>query len=114
MDILRLFKRGKRKPEEFLPASRKLERALVQIQEELAKNKADWESIGMGVISAAAEMNKVVELPKVSGKAYDTNLIILESLSLAGLISKLGIELTETHVRLAKVEEAIKELKLPK
>ena len=114
MDILRLVKRGKRKPEEFLPASKELERALAQIQEELAKNKADWESMGVGVLSAATELKKLVELRKLSGKAHDTDLIILESLSLAGLISKLGVELTETHARLAKVEEAIKELKLPK
>jgi hypothetical protein len=98
----------------FLTARRELERALVQIQEELAKNKADWESMGVGVLSAATEMKKIVELRKISGKAHDTNLIILESLFLAGLISKLGIELTATHVRLAKVEEAIKELKLTK
>ena len=101
-------------PSEFLTARRELERALAQIQGELAKNKADWESMGVSVLSAATEMKKLVELRKVSGKAHDTELIILESLFLAGLISKLGIELTETHARLAKVEEAIKELKLPK
>ena len=101
-------------PIEFLTAHKELERALVLIQEELAKNKADWESMGVGVLSAATEMKKLVELRKISGKAYDTNLIILESLFLAGLISKLGIELSETHGRLAKVEEAIKELKLAK
>ena len=104
----------KQEPIEFLTARRELERALVQIQEELAKNKADWESMGIGVLSAATELKKLVELRKVSGKAHETDLIILQSLFLAGLISKLGIELTETHARLAKVEEAIKELKLPK
>lgn len=103
-----------KEPIEFLTAIRELERALAQIQEELAKNKADWKSMGVGVLSAATEMKKLVELRKISGKAYDTNLIILESLFLAGLISKLGIELTETHARLAKVEEAIKELRLGK
>ena len=101
-------------PIEFLTARRELERALAQIQGELAKNKADWESMGVGVLSAATEMKKLVELRKVSGKAHDTELIILQSLFLAGLMSKLGIELTETHTRLAKVEEAIKELRLPK
>jgi len=103
-----------REPIEFLTASKELERALAQIQEELAKNKADWESMGVGVLSAATELKKLVELRKISGKAHETDLIILQSLFLAGLISKLGIELTETHVRLAKVEESIKELKLRK
>jgi hypothetical protein len=103
-----------KEPMEFLTAREELERALARIQEELAKNKADWKSMGVGVLSAATEMKKLVELRKISGKVYDTNLIILESLFLAGLISKLGIELTETHVRLAKVEEAIKELRLGK
>jgi len=101
-------------PIEFLTATRELERALVQIQEELAKKKADWESMGVGVLSAATELKKLVELRKISGKAHETDLIILESLFLAGLISKLGVELTQTHVRLAKVEEAIKELRLRK
>jgi len=103
-----------KEPMEFLTASRELERVLVQIQKELSKNKADWESMGVEVLSAATQLKKLVELREVSGKAHETDLIILQCLFLAGLISKLGIELTETHVRLAKVENAIKELKLAK
>ena len=104
----------KKEQMEFLTASRELERVLVQIQKELSKNKADWESMAVEVLSAATQLKKLVELREVSGKAHETDLIILQSLFLAGLISKLGIELTETHVRLAKVENAIKELKLAK
>ena len=103
-----------KEPLAFLTASRELERALVHIQKELSKNKADWESMGVEVLSAATQLKKLVELRKVSGKAHETDLIILECLFLSGLISKLGIELTETHVRLAKVENAIKEIKLAK
>lgn len=100
----------KKEPMGFLTPAKELERALTQMQDELSKKKADWESIRQSVASLFEKTSDSINPDKASANQA----IVLLSLLTTTLVARLGIELTETHDRLTKVEKAIKELKLGK
>ena len=81
--------------------SKNIQDALTKIQKELSKNKTDWE-INRNIFESLLKERKAEPLIDT------TSLLIITNHG----ISKLGVELTETHERLAKVEKAISELKL--
>lgn len=90
-----------------------LEDALGRVQAELAKTKANWGNIKAMIESGLTEVTQNVTKMKELGKRPGADVLLLGwGLMLGNLISKIGMEQTETHERLARCEKAIQELKL--
>ena len=96
----------------FNTSAKSIQEAYTEIQKELAKTKTNWETMsGMFahlIPNAQREMDESI----ASGSEPDANLFI--NAVNGFMIAKLGIELMETHLRLAEVEKCVKELKLRK
>ena len=86
----------------FSTSSKALEDAFNKIQGELSEKKANWEML---------EQHSDT-IGKIRDKDARFQFDIFTTGVILGAIAKLGIEITEVHERLAKVEKAIKELKL--
>ncbi|MCX5995728.1 MAG: hypothetical protein NTV59_07010 [Chloroflexi bacterium] len=101
---------AKKEPIGFATPARELEHALAQIQGELSEKKANWESVRDGMLRLKNQAWDGVK----TGNASPDQYTLLSTTIMGTMIAILGVELTETHDRLAKVEKAIKELKLGK
>jgi hypothetical protein len=97
-----------KEPMGFRTPSGELERALAQIQGELSEKKADWETLRDGMIQIRKQAWDAVK----AGNASPDQYTLLSTTIVATMVATLGIELSETHDRLAKVEKAIRDLKL--
>lgn len=99
---------AQKEPLGFRTPAKRLEQAFEEIQRQLCKTRADWVFIARGMADAYEIVQKSTEREMTS----PNRVMLTVSLSLAMMVAKLGVELTETHDRLAKVERGIKELKL--
>jgi hypothetical protein len=98
----------KKEPMGFRTSAKQLEQTLKEIQEQLSKKKADWGYIAGAMKDLYVKLTQSIDPDKASAD----EVIGVFSVLLASMVASLGVELTETHDRLAKVERAIKELKL--
>lgn len=93
-----------KQPIGFRTPSKDLNDAFSKIQDNLSKQKADWQAINQELIDALFTGKTTLGDDKLNSNAV---MIILTFIHVA----KLGIEMTEIHERLAKLEKAVKESK---
>lgn len=112
--------------------SQEIQDAFEKVQAELKKTKTDWASLreplpGLlkNIVDSGEENKKTFELAHKKVPTIE-NTILMSTLAttrsvltnqmflvlLLESLCKLGVEQTETHERLAKVEKALKDLKL--
>ena len=92
-----------------------IQEAFDEIRAQLDAVKIDWTEIRQVAKSAQSEAHKRCEAELKSSKTttrlLDMAMHDWEYWFMIGIIARLGIEITETHERLASCEKAIKELK---
>jgi len=98
----------KKEPMGFATPARELEYALVQILGELSGKKANWESLRNSMLHLMKKTADNINTGNTSSEQYT----LLSTTAIAAMVARLGIELAESHERLAKVEKAIRESKL--
>jgi hypothetical protein len=99
----------------FKTPARDIQDAFAEVQKELAKTKVDWQNVHRLSYRLTGEYISDVKSRLNSGKIVPWSKIAVVMQSLTTIeISKLGIELTQVHERLAKCEKAIRDLKLVK
>ena len=98
----------KKEPMGFATPARGIEHALEQVRGELAGEKAGWLSLQKDL-----EPIKDKLLARANeGEASVGEYTALSTCMIFRVVADLGIQIIETHDRLAKVEKAVKELKL--
>lgn len=91
----------------FRTPAKEMQDTFAAVQAELSATKADWAKLqGIFTHQAATFLEKIDKFPDRKWM-----LIMMYSQLLGRLVSRLGVEMTETHERLAKCEKAINELK---
>jgi len=99
----------------FRTPAKDIQDTLVKVQAALSKAKADWASTKDVVDLEADKFYRIISEDLDSGEDVEPSMMVLfVALYLGSAICQLGVELTETHERLADCEKAIRELKLGK
>jgi len=99
----------------FRTRAKEIQDTFAKVQAELSKTKADWAGMRASFAPLAQRMGEVLTKAAESGVEMPAHFhVTYEGLFLSSLISKLGMELIETHERLAACEKAIREIKLGK
>lgn len=98
----------------FTTPAKQIEDLFAGIQNELAKTKTDWQNLFKQFKQLYDEdRKKILAAPRLEGETLSaTELIGLSHLFDAVVLTRLGIEVTEVHERLAKCEKGIQDLKL--
>jgi hypothetical protein len=106
----------RKKPLGFKTPAIEMQERFDEVRAMLDTKQTDWVKLMQLVLSSG---NDVFEDLKETSKSRNPNPALISHLShdlqtwtIMGLSVRLGIELTETHKRLASCEEAIEELKL--
>ena len=92
-----------KQPIGFRTSSKDLNDAFSKIQDSLSKKKADWQSINQDLSEALDTARRTLG-NKMNANAAIAVLTFIH-------VAKLGVEITEIHERLAKLEKAVKESK---
>ena len=90
----------------FRTPSKEIQEAFDQIQSDLSKKTIDWQTLQDTFTSLSAVLKADMDNKRPNANQALTLLI---AMAISG-IARLGLELTETHGRLSKVEKAVKEL----
>ena len=91
----------------FRTPTKELQNTFAAMQTELSATKANWAELQ--ALFTQQNTTFLEKIDKVQDKKW--MLIMMYSQVLGRLVSRLGVEMTETHERLAKCEKAINELK---
>lgn len=87
-----------------------------EIYKLLSGKKAKWERIGeitrTALSTLSEEYGKMLESPATSGVQLNRGIWELAFMLLMTEIVQLGLDISETHERLAKVEKEVKQLRL--
>ncbi len=95
----------------FQTSSTALQDAFEVVKTELSKKRANWEAISDAIAKAVSPAISSINLDDPDSiDANKTQALFM--VFVMGGITQIGIELNETHERLAKVEKMVKELKL--
>ena len=90
--------------------SNEIEDAFLKIKEQLSTNEADWQII----VEVLEGLNRSLLNGLRPRKIHLDQLIVICFGLTNLLVAQLGVESAEVHSRLAKVERAVKDLKLVK
>lgn len=93
----------------YITSNTEAEDAFNKIKDELSKEKKDWTLINE-LLQSISLMIVSEELKDLSKVNIDS-VILMFLLTCNNLVSEVGVELMETHERLAAVEKTVKDLK---
>jgi hypothetical protein len=94
----------------FQTPSREIVDAFAVVHTELSKKKTDWESVGINLRKAGTSISNSLESDQTNPPLIKTMIMLLMASN--SMLVQIGLDLTETHTRLAQCEKAICELKL--
>jgi len=101
----------------FQTTAKEMEEAVAEQLRQLDTQTASWHEVSRQTRAVMDNMVKMTEKWKKQGLPTDPLVVsvILDQLQfchLKMLVARLGVEVTETHKRLTKMEKAVKDLKL--
>ena len=100
----------------FRTSAKEIQEAIAEQLAGLEAQGKSWEEIEKATDEVTDVLQKAMQELEADGDP-DPNVVVVavgfaQYIALSRLIARLGLEMTETHKRLAKVEKAVKDLKL--
>ena len=97
----------------FVTPTKEIQDTFASVQAELSETRVNWANLRHLFNTRSYKLMEGISEDMESNKPVGINrLIDAEVCVLSSLISRLGMEVVETHERLAKCQKAIEELKL--
>lgn len=94
----------------FRTPSKEIEDVFSKVQKELSKRRTDWNTLRKMWSGTNKNLKELKNIQGTSIEIISLEIAVANGMQMAGL----GVELLETHTRLAQIEKAINELKLRK
>ena len=96
----------------FETPSKEILSAFEKIQSELKSKKVEWSTISASINQWLIQMANVKDrLEKEGHDLSSDGFIIMWNIIIASMIAKIGVELTDVHVRITGCERQINEMK---